>query len=78
MKCRSLNTKIEKMEEIRVEMIALESLVKEKAYGYELDILRDRMECEFTRLTKFDELSEIVATKADNLELVDFISKSEA
>ena len=53
-KIRLVDVKADKMEELRVELISLDSLVKEKAYTYELDILRDRMEDEFTRKTVFD------------------------
>lgn len=74
-KIRLVDVKADKMEELRVELISLDSLVKEKAYIYELDILRDRMEDEFTRKTVFDLLEQDVSGKAYRTELEELSSK---
>ena len=74
-KIRLVDVKADKMEELRVELISLDSLVKEKAYTYELDILRDRMEDEFTRKTVFDQLEQDVSGKAYRTEVDELASK---
>ena len=68
-----MRNKLDKIEELRLELININQELKEKSYSYEVQMVKDMIEEDFCTKKKYNYLEEKVAEKASSMEMLDIL-----
>ena len=68
-----MRNKLDKIEELRLELININQELKEKSYSYEVQMVKDMIEEDFCTKKKYNYLEEKVGEKASSMEMLDIL-----